>query len=325
MLATLLLTSLAFLVLAIFLGSQIPKMAPQALQAVYNYTVETLQYLNDGEMCYGKKYSTLRHTRPFIYYAGTRTVVPISVFGKEPLPDDRKVFLQRRGYRTGLLGWTLGSLLGGAHLPGWDVTPQTHDVWSATTRLTTKQRAQYDADISHLFSSASAPGQTLQQTLLVHIPVASGDGYFRLRVTSRKGEDLAVSGVFRVGSLTWASAQPRGASIVGIVPELGVRAAFLTAKTAAWTAFYASFPFLTLATYLPGQPGTRWLSYAYRLAGGDTRKQELDERYGLSKGWGQAKESVQSGVPFGAVGVRTGVDLKRDAEAGRGGIWFERA
>ncbi|KZO91238.1 hypothetical protein CALVIDRAFT_568393 [Calocera viscosa TUFC12733] len=298
-------------------------MAPQALQTVYDYTVETVQYLNDGEMWYGKKYSTLRHTRPFIYYSGTRTAVPLSIFGKEPLPEDRRVFLQRRGYRTGLLGWTLGSLLGGAHLPGWDVTPETQAVWSSTELLSAKQQEQYDKDVARLFLPSSAPGQVLQQTLLVHIPVASGDGYFRLRVMG-EGEELAVSAVFRVGSLTWASAQPRGASPVGIIPELGVRGAFLAAKTAAWTAFYAAFPFLKLAEWLPGAPGQRWMLYAYRLAGGDTKRQALDERYGVSERFRRAGESVQRGVPFGAVGVRTEVDLRRDREEGRGGVSFDR-
>jgi len=246
------------------------------------------------------------------------------VFGSAPLPDDRKVFLQRRGYRTGLLGWTLGSLLGGAHHPGWEVTPQKHELWSSTTLLSAKQREQYDKDVSRLFTPSYAPGQKVRETFLVHIPVASGDGYFRLRVTTRRDEDLAVSAVFRIGSLTWASAQPRGATPVGIIPELGVRAAFLAAKTAAWTAFYAAFPFLKIAEYLPGQFGNRWMLAAYKLAGGDAKRAELDERYGVTERFRQANDKVQKTVPFGAAGVRTNKDLERDREEGRGGVAFER-
>jgi hypothetical protein len=43
---------------------------------------------------------------------------------------------------------------------------------------------------------------------------------------------LAVSPVFRVGSVTWASASPQGATLAGIVPELVVRSAFITANVA---------------------------------------------------------------------------------------------
>jgi hypothetical protein len=43
---------------------------------------------------------------------------------------------------------------------------------------------------------------------------------------------LAVSPVFRIGSVTWASASPQGATLAGIVPELVVRSAFVTANVA---------------------------------------------------------------------------------------------
>lgn len=66
----------------------------------------------------------------------------------------------------------------------------------------------------------------------MHIPVSSGDGYFRLRVTSDNSrKTLAVSPVFRIGSISWASAHPQGASIIGLFPELLVRTSFIAART----------------------------------------------------------------------------------------------
>ena len=67
--------------------------------------------------------------------------------------------------------------------------------------------------------------------MIVHIPVSSGDGYFRLRITADNSrKTLAVSPVFRIGSISWASAHPQGASVLGLVPELLVRSSFVAAK-----------------------------------------------------------------------------------------------
>jgi len=58
---------------------------------------------SDAELEHGERYSVLRHSRPFVIYQGVKTNVAISVFGDQSLPSDRRVFLQRRGYRTALL------------------------------------------------------------------------------------------------------------------------------------------------------------------------------------------------------------------------------
>lgn len=100
--------------------------------------------------------------------------------------------------------------------------------------LAPRQKKQTDEDINRLFTAPdiNIGKQQPLQTLLVHIPVASGDGYFRLRVTtSNPNKTIAASPVFRVGSLSWSSSHPQGATVAGIVPELLVRTAFVTAKT----------------------------------------------------------------------------------------------
>jgi hypothetical protein len=251
-------------------------------------------------------------------YQGANTTVPISIFGPEPLPKDRRVFLQRRGYRTGLLyvgftlistrnsynvcrGWTLGGLLGGSKLPGLDVTPATSERWNSPTTLTSKQQTQIDKDISRLFSPPSdIPHSRLLETLLVHIPVRSGDGYFRLRITSANGrKTFAESPVFRVGSLTWSSAHPQGATPLGLIPEIGARSVFLSGQAAAWAAFYAAFPFLKISQMVPGLSGwsQRMLQWAYTAAGGDAKRQELDERFKVSETWRKANDRLVMNNP----------------------------
>lgn len=194
-------------------------------------------------------------------------------------------------------GWTFGGLLGGSKLPGLDVTPASSESWDRPKTIGSKQQTQIDKDINRLFDPSKIPIPSteshLLETLLVHIPVRSGDGYFRLRVTSANGrKTIAESPVFRVGSLTWSSAHPQGATPLGLVPEMGARSAFLAGKTAAWAGFYAAFPFLKISQMIPGLGvwSQRMIQWAYVAAGGDAKKQELDERFRVSESWRKAND-----------------------------------
>ncbi|KAJ7479575.1 hypothetical protein FB451DRAFT_1448576 [Mycena latifolia] len=277
--------------------------------------VSTFHALNDAEPHYvpGAAYSTVRHTRPWVYYQGTATLVPITVLGSAPLPTGRTFALQRRGWRTGLLGWSLGAWLGG-----------TAGKWGT---FDAKRRTQYDREVHAFLGSAGAPkDHRARETALVHVPAAVGDGYFRLLVKSPKGQVLATTASFRVGSLSLSSAHPRGASAATFVPELALKSAAVTAYTAAWASFYAAFPFLKAVQMLPGTHtwGTWALNRAYRLAGGEQTAAELKARYRVEERRAHAEEGVYRTVPFGAVGVRTAYDLEQDAKMGKGGVYFSR-
>lgn len=132
-------------------------------------------------------------------------------------------------------GWTFGSLLGGSHLPGIDVTPV--DTIHPSDLPKTK-RKRLENDFARLFRQVPLSGprgtQRPVETLHVHIPVKAEDGYYRLRVTSDAGgkNEIAVSPSFRVGSLSLGSASPRGATPIGLIPELLVRSSFEVARTA---------------------------------------------------------------------------------------------
>ncbi|KII85342.1 hypothetical protein PLICRDRAFT_56611 [Plicaturopsis crispa FD-325 SS-3] len=271
--------------------------------------------LSDAEVEHNAStgFTVIRHNRPFVVYQGLKTTVPISVLGAHSLPKDRRVFLQKRGYRTGLLGWSLGSALGGSKLPGIEVTPTDHLKHSAIAPSTL---ASYASNIARLVPSRP----TVQQTLSVHIPVASGDGYFRLLLTKADGRTvLAVSPVFRVGSISWRSAQIQGATLFGLVPEFAVKSLFVGAETSAYAAFYATFPFLKLASYTPG-PWREWALRTLYSGTGVEEKFNVTEKVEKAKG---AYGKAYGKVPFGAVGVRTQAEIIKDEEKGRGGVWYD--
>ncbi|KAJ7022392.1 hypothetical protein C8F04DRAFT_1402370 [Mycena alexandri] len=295
-------------------------------RAAGSAAVSTFHALNDAEPCYtpGARYSTVRHTRPWVYYQGTSTVVPISILGSASLPADRTISLQRRGWRTGLLGWTIGGWVGGTLGKELDVTPASSGHWQT---LDTKKKSTYDKEIREFLESTSGPkDHRVLETDFVHIPVSAGDGYFRLLIKKGSGTVIASTASFRIGSLSLSSAHPRGASVVTLVPEIILKSASVTTNTAVWASFYAAFPFLKVAQMLPGTStwGNYALNRAYKLAGGEQTTAELKERYKVEERRMRAEETVYRNVPFGSVGVRTAYDIQEDARKGKGGIYFPR-
>ncbi|TFK31674.1 hypothetical protein BDQ12DRAFT_618491 [Crucibulum laeve] len=295
-------------------------------EAAGSAAIATFRALNDAQAYHipGSPYATMRHTRPWVYYQGVSTVVPISILGRQALPDNRRIVLQKRGWRTGLLGWTIGGWLGGNLGKSVDVTPEIRGKWQ---ELEESRRLQYEKEANEYMASPAAPkGFKTLETHMIHIPVAVGDGYFRLIVypSEKSRKPLAETAPFRVGSLSLSSAQPRGASITTIVPELVLKSASVAGHTAAWGAFYTAFPFIKAAQMLPGTSnwGTWALNRAYKMAGGDDKQKELMERYKVEERRKKAEVSVYKNVPFGTLGVRTAYDLEEDAKRGKGGVYY---
>nr|GAT57220.1 predicted protein [Mycena chlorophos] len=289
--------------------------------------ITTFHAINDAEARWvpNSRYSTVRHTRAWVYYQGTKTTVPISILGRAPLPQETKITLQRRGWRTGLLGWTIGGWLGGTVGKEVDVTPETAASWSGD-ELGVKQRARYEKEVADLHKAKSIPREhRVLATALVHVPVSSGDGYFRFLVKDPNNV-IAQTPVFRVGSLSLSSAHPRGASPVTLVPELLAKTASVALTTAAYAGIFAAFPFLKVASVLPGT--SYWADWALRRAyvyvGGDEKLEELRERYRVDERSAKAQQTMFRTVPFGSMGVRTAYDLEEDARLGRGGVIFRR-
>ncbi|KAG8832641.1 hypothetical protein FRC17_000953 [Serendipita sp. 399] len=158
----------------------------------------------------------------------------------------------------------------------------------------------------------------------IHIPVQSGDGYFRLRVTPHNKPhetQLVASPVFRVGSITWASASPQGATPLGLIPELTVKSAFVTANTAMWAAIYSMIPIFKLTQWTPGPVKAFIVKNAYQYAGGPDPRL-IDEQYRITEKMKAAQESFHRKIPYGAASIRTVYDLEKDEEMGRQGIAY---
>lgn len=84
------------------------------------------------------------------------------------------------------------------------------------------------------------------------------------------------------------------------------------------------------------------IQWAYVAAGGDAKKQELDERFKVTESLRRANDRqvlilsvgvacievfyrMYKEVPFGAAGIRTAADLVADDDAGPGGVAYDRS
>lgn len=264
----------------------------------------------------------IRHCSNFVIYRKSSTVVPISVFGHSALSKGRRVFLQKRGYRTGLLGWSIGTLLGGTWGKEIEITPVTSakslsaiadDILSSSFKATIQR--EIDA-----VSVEDRKGMALQQTLACHIPASSGDGYFRLRVTEANSMiTIATTPTFRILSSSLSTVSPRGATIFQLPIEAFAATSIKTAQVGAWGTFYALFPFLKLASWMPGGISQSAINALWKWAGGQESVDEVRERYKVDDRIAQASEMRDRAA--GAVGVRTDGDVKIDTAKGRQGAY----
>jgi len=252
-------------------------------------------------------YTTIRHSLPVVYYRGPDTEVSMSVFGDKPYDvEHRKVYLQKRGWLSGIVG------VPEAADAGWDVTP-AKAVKEPPSR-TEKRLESFEKRREEYGVSTHKP----LETMVVRIPPSTGDGYFRLRVVS-KGKNIVNSRSFRVISAGFHSAVLRGASIVTLPFEFLFATLQLTLLTAAYTALFAAFPFLKLAQAFPGKWQTRTLDRMWRWANGQQHTDEILKKYNVKDKFEQAKTSVSSidsRIPWAMAGVRRDFDEDDDMPKG---------
>jgi hypothetical protein len=253
--------------------------------------------------------------------------VTISLLGRQAFPVDRRIFLQKRGFRTGLLGWTVGALLGGTWGKDIEITPvQAVDALSRIPNevLSAGSQKALQAEIkeSGLLEDKKL---VLQETDVCHIPCSSGDGYFRIRVTTANGiQQLASTPTFRILSSSLDTASPRGANWFQLPVELGIATSIKSAQVGAWGFFYAAFPFLKIGSLIPGGSAIsqKMLNTLYHWAGGDTfvaeKRKELKVDEALAAA-NDMKDRVDQAIPWSAVGVRRAFDVEKDRALGRQG------
>lgn len=185
-----------------------------------------------------KHFSILRHSHGLVFYQGPTTSVAITMFSDQPLPEDRKLWLQKRGF-SGRTGLQVGAAVGSRS--AWiDVTP----VIDASADLLPKgdERA-WQRDINK-FSKKTKTTKNLcrhrpYETNVVRIPHVAEDGYFRIVVCSGR-KVLCPSPVFRYASSSLDPSIVRGASLSTLPMELGIRIGSMVARNAANTAAHGA-------------------------------------------------------------------------------------
>lgn len=181
-----------------------------------------------------KHVTILRHSHGLVFYRGNSTSVAVSIFSDTPLPQDRTVWLQNKGWsgKTGMRAKALFRLN-----DSWlDVTP---GMPLRADQVNPDDERAWQRDIKKFFKKAPArPRDThrLRETVVVRIPAEAGDGYFQLVLCQgMKKKVLGNSPVFRVISTSTSPHSIRGASLSTLPLEVGAMVVSLYAQTAAQT------------------------------------------------------------------------------------------
>lgn len=227
-------------------------------QTLLNFAVYCLRGVHDDtRVLYSTNHAVVRHSSPFVFYQKFSTTVPISIFGlKGSLPLGRRIFLQRRGWRTGLLGWTVGAVLGGNWGKDVEITPVTaapsladvpREILSPSARAAIeKELSAVKLDVGHGGDTTTTNSLALLETAVCHVPARSGDGYFRIRVTGpNAAQTIVTTPTFRILSSSLSCPSPRGATLFQLPIELFAATSVTTAQVGAWGMFLSFFFFLS--------------------------------------------------------------------------------
>lgn len=167
-----------------------------------------------------KHFTILRHSHGVVFYRGSTTSVTFSIFSDAPLPPDRTLWLQSRGW-TGKTGMRTKALL------------RLHNDWLNVTPSVALQAGQVDPanerawqrDITRFRRKGPAKvrdAHQLRETIMARVPVEAGDGYFQMVLCQgMKKKVLCNSPVFRVLSTSANPSSIRGASLSTLPLELG--------------------------------------------------------------------------------------------------------
>ncbi|KAL8383337.1 hypothetical protein RB595_006877 [Gaeumannomyces hyphopodioides] len=204
-----------------------------------------------------RHHSIMRHSPAIVMYQGPETSVSISVFSDTPLPADRTLWLQQRGF-TGDKGMRLKSLVGATG--SWiNVTPAQR---AGPEAVPEGDERAFQRDVAKWLKKAAKAGGKVakhawRETHVVRIPAAADDGYFRIILCSNANSEnggggggghynnnheyeddaagaqgyyykkkvLCSSPVFRVASASTDVSILRGASVSTMPLEVGIKVA----------------------------------------------------------------------------------------------------
>ncbi|KAL1969784.1 hypothetical protein VTN77DRAFT_7293 [Rasamsonia byssochlamydoides] len=219
-----------------------------------------------------KHYTILRHSHGIVFYQGSYTFLAISIFADAPLPADRTLWMQSKGW-TGKTGMRARALL------------RLNDDWINVTPTTAIKPDQVDPsderawqrDIARFRKKGPHPireRHQLRETAIVRIPVEAGDGYFQFVLCQgEKKKVLCYSPVFRVISASSDPSSLRGASLSTLPLELGAYVASMYAQTTVQNliAPVTSTVQNAIQPFLPSAKTRQAASTAYSVSGMEDR------------------------------------------------------
>ncbi|RMY61753.1 hypothetical protein D0865_00820 [Hortaea werneckii] len=253
-----------------------------------------------------KHFTILRHSHGLVYYQGPTTNIAITIFTSRPLPANRKLWLQKRGF-SGKTGLKVGATLGTRS--AWiDVTPAAD--LSAEFLPPDDERA-WQRDINKFTKKAASSKnknirtQKLYETDVIRIPHVAEEGYFRIVLCAGR-KVLCPSPMFRYVSASTDPSVLRGASLKTLPLEVGVRVGAIVANEAANSAAHGALQPVANAYENQVQPLMEKVNpagatqeaalYAYEESGAAERVAvaagEVDERYEAQQ---EAQEQVLTG------------------------------
>jgi hypothetical protein len=177
-----------------------------------------------------KHYSILRHSLGIVYYSGSTTTLAITIFADREIPQNRMMWLQRRGF-SGKTGLRIGGLLGVRS--SWvDVTPSQQ---ASPQQIHPFDERGYQRDIKKFLRKAPREirAHRPRETAILRIPCDADDGYLRVVLCTGDGKKtLCGSPIFRLVSSSTDSSVLRGSSLKTLPLEAGIKLAAITGRQA---------------------------------------------------------------------------------------------
>ncbi|PLB51659.1 hypothetical protein P170DRAFT_433536 [Aspergillus steynii IBT 23096] len=204
---------------------------PSAVQKAYGEARHFLGGLIAHPTESTKHYTILRHSHGVVFYRGSTTSVTLSIFSDAPLPADRTLWLQSKGW-SGKTGMRTKALL------------RLNDDWINVTpslalhadQVPPADERAWQRDIEKFRrknTSNKTRAHVLRETVVARIPADAGDGYFQLVLCGPKKKVLCGSPVFRVLSTSLSPSSVRGASLSTLPLEMGAMVLGLYAQATA--------------------------------------------------------------------------------------------
>lgn len=196
--------------------------AQKALEETKYFVGGLIEHPTEGN----KHYTILRHSHGIVFYRGPNTYVVISIFSDTPLPQDRTLWLQTKGF-TGKTGMKAKAFFG--FNDDWiNVTPNMR---IGPDQIKARDERAWQRDIAKF--KKKAPRQVrerhqLRETIIIRVPVEAEDGYYHVVLCAgEKKKVLCTSPVFRILSTSSDPSVFRGASLSTLPLELGAWVASL--------------------------------------------------------------------------------------------------